>query len=378
MADSDPIRRGVTGVEHATVVHRDGTVALRDVTLLAEPGELLVVLGPSGSGKSTFLRSIAGLTKLSNGRVLIDGAYTDDAAQRRGLAMVFEDTAVMPFLDVAGNLSFPLELNKTPVEQTRARVEQHARGLRLTRLLPRKPDTLSRGEQARVGIGRALVRAPKAFLLDEPLAHLDAGERVRLRQHLRGVVKQAGVTTLYVSHDQTEALAIGDRIAVLNRGALVQVGTPAQLYDEPVDTFVAEFVGPLPMGLVPARFVESGAMAGYQIGARTLPTWTSPPEGLEGAADRRILLGLRAEDVHERPHPEHGTVTGVVTAVELTGRHATVTIATGEERLYARFSGRTQVRPGDRITVGVDAARAHVFDPVTRRAIAHPSAEPAA
>jgi multiple sugar transport system ATP-binding protein len=378
MAEPDPSSRGRTGVEHARVVHRDGTVALDDVTLLAQPGEVLAVLGPSGSGKSTLLRAIAGLTKLNSGRVLIDGTPTTEEVQRRGVAMVFEDTALVPFMDVARNLSFGLELSKTPPEEVRDRVDRQARGLRLTRLLPRKPDTLSRGEQARVGIGRALVRAPRAFLLDEPLAHFDAGERVRMRQHVREVVKRAGVTTFYVSHDQTEALAIGDRIAVLNHGALVQVGTTAQLYDQPVDTFVAEFVGTLPMGLVPARLVVSGSMAGYRIGGRTLPTWAPPPPGMERETERPILLGLRAEDVHQEPDPAHGTVTGVVMAVEPIGRHATVTIAAGGERLHARFSGWTQVRPGDRITVGVDAARAHVFDPVTRRAIAHPSSGPGA
>lgn len=377
MTDSEPTRRSVTGVEHASVVYKDGTTALRDVTLLAQPGELLAIVGPSGSGKSTLLRSIAGLTKLTSGRVLIDGVPTSAQAQYRGVSMVFEETALVPFLDVARNMSFGLDLTKAAPEETRARVEERARGLRLTRLLPRKPETLSRGEQARVGLGRALVRTPKAFLLDEPLAHFDAGERVRMRQHLREVVKQAGVTTFYVSHEQTEALAIGDRIAVINDGALVQVGTSAQLYDEPEDTFVAGFVGALPMGLVPAHVVVSGAMAGYRIGNRTLPTWTAPPAGLAGGTDRAILLGLRPEDVHEHPRPEHGTVTGIVTWMEVTGQHATVTIAVNGQRLWARFSGRTQVRTGDRVTVGVDAARAHAFDPVTQRALAHPSADPA-
>jgi multiple sugar transport system ATP-binding protein len=376
MADSNPTRSAVTGVEHATVVHKDATVALRDVTLLSEPGELLAVLGPSGSGKSTLLRSIAGLTRLTRGRVLIDGVPTAAEAEHRGVAMVFEDTALVPFLDVARNMSFALDLTKTAPEETRTRVEERARGLRLSRLLPRKPATLSRGEQARVGLGRALVRAPKAFLLDEPLAHFDSGERIRMRQHLREVVKQAGVTTWYVTHDQNEALAIGDRIAVINDGALVQVGTSTQLYNEPVDTFVAGFVGTLPMGLVPARLVVSGAMAGYVIGDRTLPTWTAPPAGFEGGTDRPILLGLRPEDVHEHPRPEHGTVTGIVTAMQLTGQHATMTIAVGGQELWARFSGRTPVRPGDRITVGVDAARTHVFDPVSQRALAHPSVDP--
>ena len=167
--------RAVTGLERVTAVHRNGTVALRETTLLAEPGELLAVLGPSGSGKSSMLRAIAGLLPIKSGRVLIGGEPTTEPLGRRNVAMVFEDSHLLPFLDVARNLSFGLDLQHMPPEQSRARVEKQARGLRLSRLLPRKPDTLSRGEQSRVGIGRALVREPTAFLLDEPLAHLDAG-----------------------------------------------------------------------------------------------------------------------------------------------------------------------------------------------------------
>ncbi|HEU5266841.1 MAG TPA: ABC transporter ATP-binding protein [Jatrophihabitans sp.] len=364
---------GVTGLDRVTVVYPGAAVALRDVTLLAEPGELLAVLGPSGSGKSSMLRAIAGLLPVRGGRVLIDGAAAAEETGRRGVAMVFEDSHLIPFLDVAKNMSFPLDLALVPAEETRERVQEQARGLRLTRLLPRKPSTLSHGERARVGIGRALVRAPRAFLLDEPLAHFDAGERVRMRQHLSEVVRTAGVTTFYVTHDQSEALAIGDRVAVLNAGAVVQVAPPRVLYDEPVNTFVADFVGTAPMAMLPARLVSSGGMGGYQVGARTLPTWAPVPPGLAGYRNRSVLLGLRAEDVHERPTADHGTLTGVVTTVELTGPHMLVGVAVGEHRLHARFGGRTRVRPGDVVTVGVDATRAHVFDPVTQRALVHPT-----
>ena len=245
----------------------------------------------------------------------------------------------------------------------------------LSRLLRRRPQTLSRGEQARVGIGRALVRTPRAFLLDEPLAHLDAGARAETRRHIREAVTETGVTTLYVTHDQSEAMAIGDRVAVLDQGSVVQVSSPRELYRAPVNTFVADFVGSVPIGLVPARLVVSGGMAGYRIGDRTLTTWTSPPSSLEGYRDKDVLLGLRADDVHEIPQPEHVRVTGLVTGLERTGRHAVVSIQVGDHRLNARFDGRARVRPGDTVTVGVDAVRAHVFDPVSKRAIAHPPSD---
>jgi multiple sugar transport system ATP-binding protein len=223
-----------------------------------------------------------------------------------------------------------------------------------------------------VGIGRSLVRAPKVFLLDEPLAHLDAGERTWMRRHISDVVKQAGITTFYVTHDQSEALSIGDRVAVINEGTLVQIARPRKLYDEPVNTFVADFVGTPPIGLLPARLVVSGGMAGYQIGTRTLPTWTPVPAVLDGYRDRPVLLGLRAEDVHQHPGAEDGTVTGVVTMLEQTGRHVMVAIRVGAHRLNARFDPRSELRTGATVTVGVDAARAHVFDPKTKRALAHP------
>ena len=365
---------GVTGLDRATAVHPDGSVALREASLFAEPGELLAVLGPSGSGKSSLLRAIAGLLPLRSGRVVLDGEEAVEPIGKRGVAMVFEDNHLIPFLDVARNISFPLDLAHVPPQETRARVAEHARGLRLTRLLPRKPATLSHGEKARVGIGRALVRVPRVFLLDEPLAHFDAGERIRMRHHLSDVVRNAGVTTFYVTHDQSEALAIGDRVAVLNDGAVVQVASPRQLYDEPVNTFVADFVGAAPIGLLPARVVVSGGIAGYRVGARTLPTWSALPAALASYRDGPVLLGVRPEDVYEYPLPEHGTLAGLVARVELTGPHALVSVQVGYDRLTARFGGRTSVRPGDPVTVGIDAARMHVFDSVTQRALVHPAA----
>ena len=366
---------GCTGLDRATVVHRDGTIALRDVTVLALPGELLAVLGPSGSGKSTLLRAIAGLDKVQTGRVLIGGEPTSAPATQRDVAMVFENTQLMPMLDVAKNMGFGLTVRHVPEQEVQQQVQQQSRRLRISRLLGRLPTEISAGERGQVGIGRALVRTPKAFLLDEPLAHVDAHERARMRRVIADRVKAAGVSTIYVTHDQSDALAIGDRIAVLNAGRVVQVGTPREIYDAPAELFVADFVGTVPIGALPGQLVESGGMAGYRVGYRTLPTWQPVPAGLVGHLGREVTLGLRPEDVRDagnEPDPDHVCLSGSVRAIERNGRDAYLTLRVGDSRLVARFSGRTQARVGDIVTVAVDASRAHVFDRVTGRALHHP------
>jgi multiple sugar transport system ATP-binding protein len=366
---------GCTGLDGATVVQRDGTVALQDITVLARPGELLAVLGPSGSGKSTLLRAIAGLAKVRSGRVLIAGEPTTSEPPYRDVAMVFEKTQLVPFLDVARNMGFGLESRQVPADQVRREVQTQSRRLRVSRLLRRMPNQLSAGEQGQVGIGRALVRTPKAFLLDEPLAHVDAHERARMRRVIAETVKGSKISTVYVTHDQSDALAIGDRIAVLDAGRLAQIGTPREVYDHPASLFVADFVGFTPIGKLRGRLVSAGGMAGYQIGARTLPTWQPLPDQLSRYVGREVMLGLRAEDVQEagrEPDPDHTSLTGPVTAIDRNGRDAFVTVGVSGTRLVARFSGRTTTRVGDVVTIAVDAARAHVFDPSSGAGLFHP------
>jgi multiple sugar transport system ATP-binding protein len=367
---------GGTGLDAATVVQRDGTVSLEDVTVLARPGELLAVLGPSGSGKSTLLRAVAGLAKVRSGRVLIAGQPTRADPSQRDLAMVFERTQLMPLLDVARNMGFGLTSRRLPPAEVERRVSQQSRRLRVSRLLRRMPHQLSTGEQGQVGIGRALVRTPKAFLLDEPLAHIDAQERARMRRVIAETVRATNVSTIYVTHDQSDALAIGDRIAVLRAGRLVQIGTPRELYDRPADLFVADFVGMSPIGAVPGRLMASSGMAGYRVGERTLPTWRPVPAELQGHINRDVVLGLRAEDVvpaDAAGNPDGIRLTGRVRAVGRNGRDAFLTLDLAGARLVARFPGSTSAVIGDLVTVTADATRAHVFDP-SGAALYHPPA----
>jgi multiple sugar transport system ATP-binding protein len=385
---------GPTGVKQVVARFERGPVVLNDVTLLAEPGELFVVVGPSGAGKSTLLRVIAGMTRVDAGEILIDGRPVNGLPpQQRDVAMVFEYNRLLPFLTVADNLAFGLTIRHTPKDEVEHRVEEQARGLRLTRLLGRKPTTLSAGEHGQVGIGRALMRKPSAFLLDEPLAHHDAVERMRMRRQIADVVHSTGVTTIYVTHDQSEALAIADRIAVLRAGTVAQIGSAHDLYAKPADLFVADFIGAVPVGLLPAQLVESGGQAGFRVGPRTLPLWGPVPAGLLACVGREVLLGFREEDFFDagrETDPGRVTLPGLVRGVDFTGPHVVVTvelavpaarppyaerIADGPQaRVRVRFPGRASPAIGSTVQLEVDAARAHVFDPITGRALHHPAA----
>ena len=369
---------GRTGLVGATVTQIDGTVVLHDFTLLAGPGELLVVLGPSGCGKSTLLRAIAGLLPVRTGRVLIQGRdVTRLEPPGRDVAMVFEKTALMPTLDLARNMGFGLTQHHTAATEVQRRVEQQSRRLGIWGLLRRKPTEISMGQRGQAGIGRALVREPRVFLLDEPLANLDLPERQRMRRVIAETVKSAGVSTFYVTHDQTEALSIGDRIAVIEDGQVRQIGTSLELYERPTSLFVADFVGQAPLGVLSARLVVSGGVAAYRVGDRTLVTWQSVPDALGDRVGGEVTLGLRPESVTAvppDPDPDATVLSGTVRAVERTGRDTflTVGLANGG-KLVARFDGRTPIRVGNPVAVSVDAASAHVFDPATGRALHHPA-----
>jgi len=369
---------GRTGMIGATVVQLDGTVVLRDFTLLAEPGELLTILGPSGSGKSTILRAIAGLLPARPGRVVIQGRdVTRLEPPDRDVAMVFEKTALYPTLDLARNMGFGLTQRHTAATEVQRRVEQQSRRLGIWGLLRRKPTEISMGQRGQAGIGRALVREPKVFLLDEPLANLDLPERARMRRLIADTVKSAGVSTFYVTHDQTEALSIGDRIAVIDEGQVQQIGTTRELYERPANLFVADFVGQAPLGVLTARLVASGGVTGYRVANRTLVTWQPVPDALRDRVGGDVTLGLRPESVTAvppDPDPDATVLLGAVRGVERTGREVFVTVGLADgSRLVARFGGRTATRVGDPVAVSVDVTAAHVFDPRTGLALHHPA-----
>jgi multiple sugar transport system ATP-binding protein len=379
----------VTGlrVRDLRAAHPGGRVAIEGITLHVPPGEVVAVVGPSGSGKTTMLRAIAGLVS-AGGTIEIDGRdVTHVATSERNLAMVFEGGSLIPSLDVAQNLHFGLRLHRVVATERDEQVMSQARRLRLRHLLARKPGSLSAGESGRANIGRALVRRPSAWLLDEPLAHLDPVERFELRHRFVEEVRTQGVPALYVTHDPAEALAVGDRVAVLRNGRLVQVSTPRELYDRPVNAFVATFVTSQPVGLLQARVVTSG----FQVGDRILPLWAGLPAGLAGYVDRRVVLALRAEDVADAAavdDPDIARLRGIVVATEFTGPSVMASVeldappvtGPGLESLVASSNrARLTVRlPRDHaaqlespLTLAVDAARAHVFDAETGEALWH-------
>lgn len=395
MTDVNPAQRSeATGLDGVTVTTPDGAELLHDVTLLAGPAELLAILGPSGSGKSTVLRAIAGLTPIQSGDVLIGGrSMRGVPTHDRHLAMVSEAPALIPFLDVGDNVTWGMRARHLPSPEIENRLRSRSALLRLGRLLARRPVGLSAGERERVALGRALVDVPSAFLLDEPLGHLDAAERVRMRHVVADLVRSAGVPALFVTHDQTDALALADRVAVVREGRVVQLDTPRGLYRRPVDLFVAGFVGAPAIGLLRGRLISSGDWAGFTIGSRVLPLWRPVPAELRGSMGRELILGLRPNDVQDsRETRDAGTVTLPATAavVERLGSETLVTLtvdappvlAPGSDppagpraQLRARFPAHSTVRVGDTVEVALDSAQVHIFDPVSGRALWHPPAD---
>jgi multiple sugar transport system ATP-binding protein len=381
-----------TGLDNVTVV-RDGVPVLRDVTLRAADGELVVVLGSSGSGKTTLLRALGGLEKARSGAVLIRGRdVTGMPPGDRRVAMVFEQSALVSIFDVARNLGWGLRIQGAPDTEVRARVDDRARLLRLSRLLRRSPPSLSTGERGLVGLGHAIVQRPDAFLFDEPLGGLDATERARVRREIVDLVRSLGVTTFVVTHDQSDWLPVADRVALLDGGVLVQSGRPKDLYERPVNLFVAGSVGTPPIGLLSARLVVAGGQAAFTMGKRTLPLWGPVPPPLRDHLGREVVLGLRAEYVHDNAagcDADAVVLDAIVEEVEYTGRSNVVTLAVGAPPVTAPGSGSSvdrlrgatlhscfpphaEIRRGAVLEVAVTAADAHVFDAETGQALWHP------
>jgi multiple sugar transport system ATP-binding protein len=301
-------------------VYPDGFHAVRDVSLRVPDGELFVLLGPSGCGKSTLLRMVAGLEDITSGDLYLGGKHANDLAPRdRDLAMVFQNGALYPHRDVRGNISFPLEISGNDTTANQERIVELSRALGIEETLRRLPSTLSGGQRQRVAMGRALIREPGIFLMDEPLSNLDAGLRTELRMEISALVRSLGVTTLYVTHDQVEALTLADRVAIMRQGVLQDVGTPQQVYDDPATMFVAAFLSAPPINLVRSGVwadQEEGIVLGLGNQRLVLP-WTDPRSpALVSRHGSYVTIGLRADAL--RPAAD-GLLAGRVRALEFHG-----------------------------------------------------------
>ncbi|TQR84366.1 ABC transporter ATP-binding protein [Mycobacterium hodleri] len=340
----------------------DDHAVVDDLTLTLPDGSLTVLVGPSGCGKSTTLRIVAGLETADGGTVSIGGRdVTAESPRTRDVAMVFQNYALYPHLSVAANIAFPLRNNGVAKDEATRRAREAADRVGITALLDRKPRQLSGGQQQRVAIARALVRTPKVFLFDEPLSNLDAKLRVELRSEIRRLQQDSGITALYVTHDQEEAMTIADQLVVLDAGTIAQVGTPEELYRRPANTFVAGFIGSPSMNLLDGT-VRAGTFEGDGV------RFAAP--GADAAA---VTLGVRPEDMLVAP-AEHGN--GTVEIVELLGPRYVFIVTAGAHRLTAVVEaatvagwGRTPT-PGDAVTVDVRPDRVHLFDETSGRRLA--------
>jgi len=384
-------------------VYENGFHAVHDLSIAVADGEFLVLVGPSGCGKSTALRMVAGLEDISSGELRIGGKRVNELEpQDRDIAMVFQSYALYPHMTVGDNMAYGLKLRKMPKADIAARVQKAADMLELTPLLERRPAQLSGGQRQRVAMGRAIVREPQVFLMDEPLSNLDAKLRVQMRAEISAVVRSLKTTTLYVTHDQTEAMTMGDRMAVMKAGLLQQLGSPGDCYDNPNNIFVAQFVGSPPMNLVTADCIDGGeGVVILRVGRVPLTASAALLEAkpaLRNYLGKKVVLGVRSEDMEDaalREVPGDQRLQGTVTLTEALGSEIVVHFTfdaervetadtkliaqeTGEEELHtfgegvkwvASFGPRSRVRAGDTIEIAVDVDRVHLFDPETSEAI---------
>jgi multiple sugar transport system ATP-binding protein len=343
--------------------------AVDALELVVEPGEFMVLVGPSGSGKSTALRMIAGLEQVDSGGIWIGGRdVTWERPQDRDVAMVFQNYALYPFLNVEENIAFPLKMAKVGKEERRRRVLEAAALLELDELLERKPSQLSGGQRQRVAMGRAIVRQPAAFLMDEPLSNLDALLRVQMRAEIASLQRRLGVTTVYVTHDQVEAMTMGSRVAVLRDGLLQQCATPAELYARPANAFVAGFMGSPPMNLITVALAQSGAV---EVGGLSVELPGDVASAVAAAGLSEITMGIRPENLKPAGG---GGVSGRVLSVEHLGAdsHATcaVTVAGREELLVARMPAGQAPGIDELMGLQISPGSTHWFSPATGERIA--------
>jgi multiple sugar transport system ATP-binding protein len=395
-------------IDDVSKVYGDGTTAVSDLTLDVGDGEFIVLVGPSGCGKTTALRMVAGLETISQGTIRIGEQVVNGVPPKeRDIAMVFQNYALYPHMTVYDNMAFGLQLRKLQKTEIDRRVREAADILGLDELLQRKPKALSGGQRQRVAMGRAIVREPKAFLMDEPLSNLDAKLRVQMRTEIARIQHELQVTTLYVTHDQVEAMTMGDRVAVIRKGVLQQIDVPQFLYDHPANLFVAGFIGSPAMNMVEATLTRTNGAASVTFGDHRLEIPSdvlAARPSLEGYDGKQVIVGLRPEDINDASlfpdaSPEHRIRSGVVlrealgadVLVHFMIRSPTVLTEdvkelahdvgqeaveaaemgarSGESKFIARLDPRTSARKGEPIELVVDVHRLHLFDPETGHGI---------
>jgi multiple sugar transport system ATP-binding protein len=384
--------------DHVEKVYDNGFKAVHELTLEINDGEFLVLVGPSGCGKTTALRMVAGLEEISDGTITIGGRVVNDLTPKeRDIAMVFQNYALYPHLTVAENIAFGLRLRKEPKKQINEKVEWAGKLLGLTQYLNRRPKELSGGQRQRVAMGRAIVREPQVFLMDEPLSNLDAKLRVQMRAEIAKIQREVGVTTVYVTHDQIEAMTMGDRVAVMRKGELQQLGAPQALYDNPENLFVASFIGSPAMNLVEGEIVHANGGLGVRLGDQELPIpdeVASKRPGLADYVDRTVAVGIRPEHMEDAAidGDEKPRLRGQVVVTEALGSEVLAHVevpakpvssdevievvegdraiiesleaAAAERRttVVARFDAATRAKPGGDVEITVETPKLQFFD----------------
>ena len=365
-----------------------GVIAVSDFNIEIKDKEFIILVGPSGCGKSTTLRMIAGLEEISEGELYIGDRLVNDVAPKdRDIAMVFQSYALYPHMTVFENMAFGLKLRKVPKDEIARKVEEAARILDIAHLLDRKPKALSGGQRQRVALGRAIVRNPQVFLLDEPLSNLDAKLRAQMRTEISKLHQKLGTTFIYVTHDQTEAMTMGDRIVVMKDGYIQQIDTPTNLYNSPVNQFVAGFIGSPQMNFIDAKLLKAGDSFLVEFGSEDTKTSqgvkytveipeskvATNREALEELVDQEVILGVRPEAISDEDMVIASATTGVINATvevtEMMGAETYLYLTCEGIPLTARVAPRSTARPQDEIQVVIEANKIHIFDKETEKTV---------
>ncbi len=356
-----------------TKVYDNSVTAVKDASLMVEDKQFVVLVGPSGCGKSTLLRMIAGLEEITSGDLLIDGKRVNDVPPKdRDIAMVFQNYALYPHMTVFDNMAFGLKPRKFPKKEIAERVTEAAEILGINDFLNRKPKALSGGQRQRVAIGRAIVRKPKVFLFDEPLSNLDAKLRVQMRIELNRLHKRLQSTMIYVTHDQVEAMTMGDKIVVLKDGIIQQVDNPMNLYNNPRNLFVAGFIGSPAMNMIPGEFVKNETFYFQSDGFR-FPLPAEMAHSLEKAGTREVILGVRPENIHDIATGEGKTLSQAheitIDVVEPIGNEMFLYFQKGDNSLCMRTFPDRSYQNGEKIQIGFDLKKVYFFDPKTEKRV---------